>query len=537
MGPFWYLLKTQLKNSLKSLKKNPAKLIGYLCILLFLGLSIITNSMGKDSQTEAHQIRSMEELGCIIMAFFMLVAWPSLKIGLDKGTTFFKMPDVNLLFTAPFDPKKVLIYGLINQMGTNVFVSLFIFYQIPFLNNVYGVKPIKCLAIFIAYLVMLCITQLMCMAIYMYTQSHAKRKQGINALLYLLLIVPLLIMSLQLLRGEKFLTAIINGFEYLTYLPYIGWIKGILYSYLIGAGGSMLLYSLLLLGGLLLLGAYIIKSSVDYYEDVLTQTEYTQAVMENMKTGRGTIDTGTKVKSEKLRKVGLGRGQGASTLFFKQMLESNRHRRFILGIGSLIEMVLVIGGTFFLNRIEDIPKLGSLLMIVGIMTYMQLLLSAKTRWSGELRYHYIYLIPVSGFTKLIFSCLEGVLKTFLEALLIYTPSILLLGLSPLYILVCVLVKVSFEVLLISINVLSQRVFGTVANSGLLMILFLMAGLIFTAPGIIGGVIVGFMVNQTGELVTAFLPLLIIALWNSLIGGGIALASNSIFSQMELNTRS
>ena len=131
-----YLLQKTILNSLKELKKKPLKLLLYIAIVLILGVTIFISVKGDgplpEGRLEAY--RSIFLLGIIFLLFL------SLKTGIDKGNTLFRLSDANFLFTAPIKPQLVLFYGFIKEIGSNFIVVLLLIFQIP---NLYNIFPMK----------------------------------------------------------------------------------------------------------------------------------------------------------------------------------------------------------------------------------------------------------------------------------------------------------------------------------------------------------------------------------------------------------
>ena len=60
----------------------------------------------------------------IVTLVFTFMYFTYLKVGLDKGSTYFRMADVNLAFTSPIKPNKIMLYAFIKQIGATI---LFLF--------------------------------------------------------------------------------------------------------------------------------------------------------------------------------------------------------------------------------------------------------------------------------------------------------------------------------------------------------------------------------------------------------------------------
>lgn len=529
MNVFFYLLRKQFKNYLISLKRNPAKIIGYLIIAAFFILVISVSMSSKEDTT--HNIRDIRELGTIILALLIFIFGAALYQGLERGATFFKMSDVNLLFTSPLSSKKVLLYGIIKQTGVNLLISIFILFQVPTLIRTYGISWSDGLVILGGYITLLIISQICSMDIYMFSNGNVARKKVVKRILNgsVLILGGLCIYKMS--QGASLLNAASQILEYLKYAPFVGWIKGIIYGILTGNNYMTWVNLGLISIGVSVMLMLILKSHADYYEDVLMATEHMEEVTQAMKKGIVNKDNLSKLKSEKIKSFGLKKGKGASVIFYKQLRESARSGKYGVGTFTIIQIITAFGGAFFLKKIEELEPRFIVLMMLGIMTYMQILFSSTERWATELQYHYIYLIPEHGLKKMFYASLEGLTKAGIEGFIIFVPLGMLLKVDPFFIMLCIITRISFQMLFLGLNILSQRIFGTVGSRGVFTFLYLFASVIAILPGVILSITISLKFGKNHVMMLA-----IIMTYNILAALIVSLFSNQIFTQMELNTK-
>ena len=74
-------------------------------------------------------VKKLIESGVFLLIIIALL-W-GIYGGSQKGSDFFQMADVNLLFTAPMKPQSVLFFRLTFQMAALMLGSLYILFQIP----------------------------------------------------------------------------------------------------------------------------------------------------------------------------------------------------------------------------------------------------------------------------------------------------------------------------------------------------------------------------------------------------------------------
>lgn len=121
MSSIAFILRKSLKNNILELLRHPGKLVAYLFVAACLLVSAL--SMVFSPQEELPEFLDLRILQGIYFALLMFIVMINLIKGVDSGSTFFSMGDVNMLFISPISPKKILVYGLMKQMGMTVLVA------------------------------------------------------------------------------------------------------------------------------------------------------------------------------------------------------------------------------------------------------------------------------------------------------------------------------------------------------------------------------------------------------------------------------
>ena len=117
MNALAFLILTRLKNTLKSLVRQPVRLIYAVILVALIGFTIFA---GNQEESETPQYRDIAELIAGAMALYTLMFLLLARNGFANGGSIFAMPDVNLLFPAPFVQRDVLFYGLLKQVGSSL---------------------------------------------------------------------------------------------------------------------------------------------------------------------------------------------------------------------------------------------------------------------------------------------------------------------------------------------------------------------------------------------------------------------------------
>ena len=531
MNALVYVLRKQLKNTLLDMLHHPAKLIAYAAIVAMLVFSGVVNMANPPELGEAADLRLLEG---VYLGLLLLVALPSLLMGMRSGANLFTMGDVNLLFVSPLSPRRILLYGLIKQMGTTLLVTVMLLSYGGMAVNFFGISPGMAVLLLFGFALTVFLVQLLTMVVYSYTNGNPRRirgvKIGLAAVLTALVASVGLPLYFQGFSAENAYAAISQPL--LEWLPFLGWMKGLLFAVMEGNLPMILVFAALLLAGTGAAVLVFMRMDADYYEDVLQNAETTYEMKAAVKEGR-TANVNLNAKTPKVRDTGIGRGWGASAFFYKHLREMKRRSRLVFVGGGTLWM---LAGGIFMGLIlskaggEDGLSPNIALMSVLIMClYILLFTNAAGEWGRELSKPYIYLVPASPLKKLLWASLTSLLKPVVDGILVFTVVGVVVGAGAFTIAMSVLLYISFGALFTAANILSQRLFGVMANQGLLLILYMLVLTLLILPGLAAGIVAGVMLPQLPGAVMA-LPL---AAWNLLVALGIYVLSRGSLHDMEV----
>ena len=175
---------------------------------------------------------------------------------------------------------------------------------------------------------------------------------------------------------------------------------------------------------------------------------------------------------------------------------------------------------------------GELMMVLQILMWMQIFLIGTGRGLRETYTHYIYMIPESSFKKIIWSNMETVAKTLLESVLIFGIGGVLTGTGAVLMLGSIVVYTLFSVLLLGVNYLSMRFTGANISSGLLIMIYCLAVMLFIAPGVAAAVITAAAI---GERLEWRLDSFVLSAWELIAGAVCFLLSKGVLGNCDLPT--
>jgi hypothetical protein len=502
MNSLAYLLRKSLKNGFFEILRKPSKLILYLILIAVLAGLMLSSSFGEQ---EAKEFLDPVWLKGVFFLLALVLVLSAVRSGLSGGDAIFGMSDVNLLFVSPVDSRAILIYGLARMARTALLASFVLLFQGATLRSAFGMGFGALLLILLGFMLALVLTTALSFLIYSLTNGKPARKRAVKliaaaAFLPLALCCAARLMQAGLSWGA--LEGVLRS-PFFSWTPIAGWAAEGALS-LIGGGTvkGLLFFGLILLA----IGAvffYIAVSHPDYYEDALVATETAFEKTRAMAEGQINLE-GTSRKNFKLAGTGVG-GFGANAFFYKHLRESFRANRLGLwGLPSVLTLAGAVAVAFFVGELRGI------LIILQILMWMQIFLIGTGRGLKELYSHYIYMIPESSFSKIVWSNLEIVFKVLVESLLIFGLSGALLGVGVPLAAAAIAVYTLFSLLLLGINYLSLRWIGADISAGLLIFFYTFAVLLVMLPGLGlailasaalgGGMAAGFAVLAAWELI-------------------------------------
>ena len=525
-SPLVYLTATKLKNQLIAVVKSPAKLIYAVILVALFALTAFSGSA-----YDLEELRNPQELTAITVLFYTMMFLMVFASGSSSSNSpMFTLSDVMLLFPAPMSSNKILVYGLVRQLGLSLVLGFFILFQYSWMHGAYGIGPAGLVLIIVGYAITLFFAQLASMASYVRTSGMERAGKIVR---YCVFGVAALYGVWAVLTCRQDLLALVNGAPwplpekrrgvFANHIPGIlsalvsGWAAGLVSG--IFAGNWLLVGSLpraVWHCSFLLLGL-ILTCKNNYYEDVLSTAETAQSAVTAQKEGQ-------------LNEV-VPKREGGKTAWRVAVAPSPftyKHCGKLSGVFSsnmlsLIFMAVIIGCSFFMRD-------AGLVGIFAFATYMQLFSEALGRFNRELIKPYIYLIPEPPLKKLLYAIKESLLSDTWEAILIFLV-VAIVGAPLLEIVVC-MVAWPIVPLFTAGNVCVERVFGMVQSKTLIFLFYFLVLLLMAIPGIAACVVCSILLPVWG----AAAGLLGMAVINAAIAVLVLWLCRNLLQYAELNSR-
>lgn len=530
MKPLLYVMSRQLINFIKALRRKPGILIMYIVFALFflaLILSAFLGDGGKDFLSEG----SVDTYGVIVTAILLFTMYTSVNRSIKSGSSFFRMADVNLAFTAPLSPKKVLLYGFIKQMGTTLLYVFFLVWQLPNLRNLYNISVSGMLILLGAFFFLMFLLQIVGLLIYSWTsRSHSARTLATRIWNGIMLVIGALVVVKLMELRDLFTAAkaVLNAPE-LDYIPILGWFKVVLMAPIAGITSGFYLSVALIVCLTIVVCLVFYAQKTDYYEDVLANTEQKEALFAAKREGKRQKMSGMEgldVRKGRKVKQSYG-GKGASAIFYRHMLEYRKRGFFLISRSTLLLAVAGFASQYFL-------KDNGITVLLFISLYYLFIMLFQGVWVQELERPFIYLLPASSAAKLFYATLADLIKNGIDGLVLFGIAGAFLGTPPLVILLCALSFTLYGLFFTYSDVLFRRLFGPMHSKVLQGVISMFSIIFLLAPGIILALVLKFTVyGGDAGLWPDTLVCLILIGYNLLVVGGIFAWARGIFDQIEM----
>lgn len=521
MKHLFYILRKSFKNTVKETLKKPWILILY--ILFFGGFVLVfIASLLMPSNTLAKG--SAEMYKAIATGVLLVVIYFAITRGMDKGSSFFRLADVNLVFAAPISPKKVLIYGFINQMILSFFLVIFLSFQVPNLKANFPVSQSGILIIYMVILLLLFILPLTGVLLYSVTSRSVQKRTWMERIIYGLLLAAGAGLLYFLLQERDILKAAIRylNMDFWSYIPFIGWAREMLFAAVDGMQSGFWLNLAFLLIGTGILIAILYVTNTDYYEDVLSATEKKEELMRMKREGKS-IDTTSLGKIKAISRGNTGRGMNA--IFYRHLLEYRKSGYFFVNKNTLFIVGFGLASKF-------IFKGADFSTVLYFSIYMLFFTVMQGKWAQELLKPYIYLLPGSSMKKIIYATLSDIVKNAVDGTILFLCAGIMFKANPVLILLSIVAYVSYAAIYLYGDVLSRRMLGAVHSKVLAVFVKMFITLLVLIPGLVS--FITLQILSGGNLLIKIYAYLVLVVYNLGVSLVILLASRNIFDNMEMS---
>lgn len=519
MKSLGYIVKKSIKNSIKDLKNNPAKLILY---VFCIGIVCLMMMSTKDMTKLQYNKNSVKLFQAIATGATLLVIYFSVNTGLKKGGAFFRMSDVNLIFTAPIAPQKVLIYGFLKEMYKDVIFIFFLLFQVPNLYRFFPIMPNKVWTIFLGVFLLQIVYSVLGVLIYSVAYRSPKYKAGIKYLINILATLFVGSFLLDVLKEKSIKSVFISFFNqrFFERLGLISWITNIFNASIQGINLDFFINLIKIIVVIVIIVYIVYSLHIDYYEDAISDASIKEKQLKQAKEGKRVMNFNKGFKTKKVK--GALKSNGARIIFERQMLEYKK-----LGFFFVDKMTVIIAIVSFMFAF--CAKL-SINFTLYFSVYILLICTFQGKWAEELSKPYIYLMPEDSKCKIFYATIANHIKNLVDGIILFSITGIVLKTNIIYVILCIICYVSFGAIFIYSDLFIRRFLGGKISKTIEAFIKVIILIIIVSPGIVISSI--FMIMYKGFVGNLYAYLSII-IYNSLVSLGIISLSKGIFEKVEM----
>lgn len=455
-----YLRQKTVINFIKNLLKKPLKAIGIvLVVLYYFYLPFMMKNMfiGLGLNTKEGFVL-IASIATLYLSLPMTLAYFKRK-GVD-----FRKQDVNFILASPTSPKQALLYALSKD------VLIILVLQVMFLIAAVFVFDISILTSLIYISVNVVFSNILSysLAVIMYASEDItlKQKQLIKRIAYIILfsftVFFIIVVVSQTLKNGFDIAYLISTISspIVLMIPIFGWQLGWLNLILLGVTPITLFATTLFFVSTIYLAYYAYKmvSTGDYYEDALSFSEHV-AYIEGKK-GDISMSEAFGSKQKKHAYKGEIKGNKAQVIFYKQLIERRRVRKYFLGFGDLVYLIAGIGlGVLYFVFDDFINPDYFFEIMLGISIYLSVFFKPAATWKSEFKNYYIFVMPDTFKNKLFYATLFEHMLSMIQIGLLTLSAGILMQASFLSILYAIIASVLIKFMITYISIFFEEVIG------------------------------------------------------------------------------
>jgi len=511
--------KNLVKNKILSIVKSPKRLIAYLFYTAFMAWVVFFNSKNFDMLSPDTML--VYGQGGVFLLIFMMA------YGLTKKSSiFFKMSEVNLIFTAPVDPRKLLLFTLLKRIPQYLFTSaITLVFLIAMVIGVFNPSTLEVIITGLGYTLVLLILEPLgfCLFAILTKRGNPELSESWVKRIFVFIGFIALVVVLNTIRTDGLsMASIFNGLgnDMLNWIPIIGWGRGLTVTAMTGITSMTYVYIALMILMYIMLVCLTYFLGSDYYEDVIGLSEERNQLINEAKQGKNQLK-GFHFKKKNVSVKDKYKFSGAIH-WKKKLITAKSDVSVYLSLESLLCVLLAVGGSLFMDSPESTPY-----MVMGGYFYIKFLFSMNTSLDKELNRHFFYTIPDNGMKKLIQVSKIDVVRFFINACLIAIVSYAITNVNDIGFVILPFAATMFYVMML-LSSFTLKLFFTSEDFNRLILLFKMFQMIvILLPSLITMIVIGALTEST---VLALLGSTVI---NVVITGIFLSLGDVILNRMEL----
>ncbi len=381
-------------------------------------------------------IKKEQVIDIAISAIFLLLLATNI-INAQNSSKIFLPADVPMLFASPLKPQSVLMFRLISTLGSSLFISLFMLFQLPNLIYNIGLSAWAAVSLVIVYALILVFSTLVQVVFYTIT-SKMKNGTG-NIKNFLAAVYGLIAVGFAVFVYVRKVSVVEGLFAYFAspsthWVPFWGWLRGISYYAAAGDTTLSLIYLGLFIAACAVLVLFVWKMKADFYEDAMFAAEHKAEQIESAKmASKGAVVVRDKERKGKIDREGFNYGKGANVFFYKAVFNRFRFAKLRFLSTTMIIYTVIAGVVAWLARTAPFDDAFFIpAAVLGAMAFYRTLGDPIREDTSR---DFFILIPEKHYTKIIYSLLGCLAVTAIDLTLPMVLSAVILGANPLSVIV------------------------------------------------------------------------------------------------------
>ncbi len=516
-----YLIWRNLMGIVRNFKKKKGQLVLVIFMILIFGFMIVGNSQAEDFE----QWIPSDYISTAFAAIILVVAALTIDSGIKKGSSSYRMADIQFVFPSPISPKLILIYGFIKQFALSILVALWFVFQSFNVRNLFGLDMNGFMIFLLVTFIVVLYMPVTSMLLYSITLRRGGAK---NVMMKIFMGIGILlavaIIGLTIYKGDP-LWAIqtLLGGKAFEYVPILGQMVAILKAAKFGFTTWTWVSLFILCAGFILIIWRLLSSEIPFYEEVLKQTESKEKKIADKRSGASNMNLGPK----KARKASVNyRGTGPKALFYRQLLEYKKSGFFLFDKATIILLVVGVIGGYLLNS-SGAP----LTIALYVSIYLNFLIAFAGKWVKEMNNPLIYIMPGEAFSKIWYATAANHINQLVDVFAIFIPIAIIAKVNPIEIVGYILAYAAIGAIYVYSDVLSRRVFGKLYHGNIANVFKIICIMIVLAPAIVGFIVLTMMFRDV-QIIHILAPFAIV-IYSALICALIMLFGKKIFENVEL----
>ncbi|MDI9469783.1 MAG: putative ABC exporter domain-containing protein [Bacillota bacterium] len=520
MNALVFIWRCRLRNSLRQLIHQPAKLVPALLFTLFLGIAFVFSvfDMFKEAQDAAPAtVAGSGDGGLvlvegILLVLVLLITTTSLWTGTKQGGLTFSEADTHFLFTAPISPQAVLIYSLVSTLGSLLVSTIFMFYQLPHLYNA-GLRGFSLLAVFFGWFVMLAVSQIASMLLFLIVQAKPELRRPLQGAI-LALPLATIVLVLLALPWDTLRSSLENPLAFAAFadralssptlrlLPLVGWLHSLLRITIRGFDLTGIIALILLAISTVLMIVAIRHSEADYYE--VAAARVVELAERVKKTEKGQNPD----RRYSVGHQGIGPGEGAVAFYHKHLREFRRLRPAFVGIMNLVYLA-VLAPTAWILQNENVSAPASALILVLVCWLILYWHGLSLPLNDELTNPLFFTSPIAPQAKLVQATRFSLLRIVIDVAPAWLVAGIVAGLNPAAIAIGFVLAWSLCLPMIGGQIIALRLLGSISSTFESIITMLITGTAMTPA--LALAIIALALSFAGQLTAAWVLALLVPL--------------------------